>query len=81
MGTQRHDELVEIALDHGLELVQRELDAVIGDAVLRVVVGANLLLRSAEPTMPRRSALIASLLSLLDLEQALRRTFIAAPCS
>ena len=34
--------LVEIALDDAIELVERELDAVIADAILRIVVGADL---------------------------------------
>src|ERR1700688_5027675 len=40
---QRLDEQVEIAVEHALELMQREVDAVVGDARLRKVVGADLL--------------------------------------
>jgi hypothetical protein len=37
VGSQRAEELVEVALHHPVELVQREVDAVVGDAVLRVI--------------------------------------------
>ena len=40
---ERGDQLVEIALDEPVELRQREPDAVVGHAVLREVVGADLL--------------------------------------
>src|SRR5580693_2674573 len=40
---QRLDEQVEVAIEYALELMQREVDAVVGDARLREVVGADLL--------------------------------------
>ena len=40
---QRVDDRVELAVHHEIELVQGEADAMIGDAVLREVVGADLL--------------------------------------
>ena len=71
MGAERADELVEIALDDAIELVEREPDAVIGDAVLRVVVGADLLRALARAD--HAAALGADggvLLLALDVEQA-----------
>src|SRR5438874_1101597 len=40
---QRVREVVELALEHAVELVDRPLDAVVGEPVLREVVGADLL--------------------------------------
>src|SRR5690606_36053958 len=40
---QRPDEVVEITLQHGVELVEGELDAMVGDSSVRIVVGADLL--------------------------------------
>src|SRR5689334_5113620 len=40
---QRFDELTEIAVEDAVELMRREVDAVIGDAALRKVVRADLL--------------------------------------
>src|SRR5688572_2503000 len=42
-GDDRAHQLLEIAVDDAVQLVQREPDAVVGDAVLREVVGADLL--------------------------------------
>ena len=42
-GDQVIDELVEVAVEHAREIVAREADAVIGDTVLREVIGTNLL--------------------------------------
>src|SRR5207245_7561229 len=39
---QRVDELVQLAVQHGLEVVNGVVDAMIGDAVLRKVVGPDL---------------------------------------
>src|SRR5205814_8540263 len=36
-------ELVELAGEHGVEAVRRQLDPVVGDPVLGIVVGADLL--------------------------------------
>ena len=43
VGGERVGELVEAPLEHLVEPVNRQLDPVIGDAVLRIVVGADLL--------------------------------------
>src|SRR5437773_6766819 len=43
LGGQRVGEGLEIAGQHGVQIVDGEADAVIGDAVLGVVVGADLL--------------------------------------
>src|SRR5207253_6723267 len=40
---QRLDEQVEIAVEHALQLMQREVDAVVGHPGLRIVVRADLL--------------------------------------
>jgi len=40
---QRFDERLEFAVHHRLELVEGEADAVIGDAVLRKIIGTDLL--------------------------------------
>src|SRR3954453_7563795 len=40
VGRERGGELVERALEDGVEVVHRDLDAVVGDAALAVVVGA-----------------------------------------
>ena len=45
VGGELIDELVEIALEHAIERVDRQPDAVVGDPVLLVVVGADLLER------------------------------------
>src|ERR1039457_689663 len=46
---QRLDEHIEVAVEHTLELMQRQVDAMIGHARLRKVVGANLLAAVATP--------------------------------
>src|SRR5215831_10848337 len=43
MRAKRGDDLVEIAVDHAIQLVERQANAVIGDAILREVVRAHLL--------------------------------------
>ena len=40
---ERFDDRVQLAVHHEIQLMQREPDAVIGDAILREVVGADLL--------------------------------------
>src|SRR3954449_3581496 len=47
VGCERVDDVVEIAGQHFLQSVDRETDAVVGDAVLFVVVGADLLAATA----------------------------------
>ena len=37
----RPDDLLQVAGDNGVELVERQIDAMIGDAILREVVGAD----------------------------------------
>ena len=41
MGDQRVEHRPELAIDYLAELVQGQADAVIGDAILREVVGAD----------------------------------------
>src|SRR3954468_6129323 len=41
-GLQRVDELIQIAVQHALQIVRRQTDAVVGYAALRKVVRANL---------------------------------------
>src|SRR5579871_164638 len=43
IGDERVDDLVHLAIHHEIELMEGESDAVVGDAVLREVVGADLL--------------------------------------
>ena len=43
VGLERGGELVELALEHAVEVVHGDLDAVVGDAALGEVVGADLL--------------------------------------
>src|SRR5690606_35841715 len=62
---ERGDELVELALHHAIQRVERELDAVIRDAVLRVVVRADLLRALARAD--HRAALVADRLGALAL--------------
>ena len=50
VGDERVDDLVELAGQHLVELVEREADAVVGDPVLLEVVGADLLDRPPPPT-------------------------------
>src|SRR5581483_2790208 len=68
---QRLRERVELALEHAVELMLRQLDAMVGDAVLREVVGADLLraLACADLRAARRIELRA-----LQLELALVQT-------
>src|ERR1051325_599826 len=39
VGDQRVDHLVELAHHHPVELVEREVDAMVGDAPLREIIG------------------------------------------
>src|SRR5262249_48195733 len=56
--TYRFDQLPELAVDHAIELVQGEPDAMIGDAVLWEVVGADLFRAFAAPD--HAAALVAN---------------------
>src|SRR3954453_9454816 len=47
VGCERVDDVIEIAGQHFLQSVDGEPDAVVGDAVLFVVVGADLLAATA----------------------------------
>ena len=40
---QGGDQFVEVAVEHGIETVERQIDAVVGDAALREIVGADAL--------------------------------------
>ena len=57
---QRVEEMVEAALHDLVELVERQVDAVIGDAVLRVVVGADAFgtVTTADLQLARGSSLV-----------------------
>ena len=50
------DQLAKFAGDDGVELVQRQVDAVVGDAVLREVVGADALAAVAGADQGRAAA-------------------------
>src|SRR3954447_6049966 len=41
LGCKRIEQLVELAVHDALDLVERQVDAVVGDAALRKVVGAD----------------------------------------
>ena len=67
---QRVDDLVELTGEHAVELVERQSDAMVGDAVLLEVVGADLLGASATSDLAASSvAELGGLLVLLELEQ------------
>src|SRR5690606_2526871 len=70
-GSHRIDQLVEVTLNHPIELVQSQPNAVIGQAVLREVVGTDLL--GAITGLDHRAAFVANrvrLFALFQLEQA-----------
>src|SRR5688572_2589284 len=70
MRRKRVDERVDAAVHHAIELVQRESDAVIGDAVLGEVVGSDLV--RAVARFHHTASFVANggiLLLALDLEQ------------
>ena len=70
VGRERVDDLVELAVEHAVERVHREPDAVIGDAVLLVVVRADLLgAAAALHLLAARRAHLGVLLVLLGLQQ------------
>src|SRR5258707_680323 len=70
LGGQRLGELVELAFEDPVEVVHGQLYAVVGDAVLRIVVGTNLLRALARPDLraPRRRLLGRLLLALQLVE-------------
>src|SRR5262245_13507859 len=51
LGAERLGELAEIAVEHLVEAVDRELDPMVGHAVLREVVGPDLLRPLARPDL------------------------------
>jgi hypothetical protein len=59
-GDQVIDELVEVAVEHAGEIVARQADAMVGDAILRKVVGADLL--AAVARLHLGAAVLAQLL-------------------
>src|SRR5690606_18907759 len=68
---QRLEQLVHVAVQDRVELVEREPDAVIGQAVLREVVGADALGSIARAHHgPASGRLLGGALGLLLLEQA-----------
>ena len=70
-GLELLHHFADAALDELVEVVERDLDAVIGDAVLREVVGADLFLAvaGADERLAVRGVFLGLLLLLL-LEQA-----------
>src|SRR5436190_3000919 len=73
---QRLDDRLEVAIHHAREIVRRESDAMIGDATLRVVVGADL--RRAVAGADLRLAQLGSLRLLLahpEIEQSRAKDF------
>ena len=44
IGNQRVNEFVHFALHHPIELVERQIDTMVGDAALRKIIGADALL-------------------------------------
>src|SRR6185312_4086968 len=56
--TQRLDQIADVAGDDGVEFVQIQIDAVIGDAVLREIVGADAF--AAIAGADQRSALLGA---------------------
>src|SRR5204863_6910196 len=67
VGRERLGELVELALQYAVELVRRELDAMVGDAVLGEIVRADLLRALPGPDLRTTSRVELGLL-LLPLE-------------
>ena len=59
---KRADHLAQIAFHHPVEIVEGQADAVIGDPVLRKVVGADFFLASARTDLALASARSISLL-------------------
>src|SRR5262245_40498871 len=66
-GGEGVEQLVELAVHDALDLVQREVDAVVGDAALREVVGADALraVAGADQRLARRGGLRLLLAHLL----------------
>src|SRR2546421_309123 len=68
---ERRGELVQLTLEHAVELMRRELDAVVGDAIFREVVGADLLRAPARSDLRAPGGVELRLLLLpLELVQA-----------
>src|SRR6185437_2536978 len=67
---QRLGELVQLAFEDTVEVMHGQLYAVVGDSVLRIVVGTNLLRALARPDLraPRRGLLGCLLLALQLVE-------------
>src|SRR5688572_31952037 len=59
LGGERVDDLVDLAVHDALDLVEREVDAVVGDPALRKVVGADALraIARADQQLARRGGL------------------------
>jgi hypothetical protein len=75
------EQVVEIALEHRLELVHGDARAVIGDPALRKVVGADLLAAPARADLlPPLVRALARGAFLLRLEQSARAA-PSSPCS
>src|SRR5262249_53432266 len=70
LGSERVDDVVELAVHDAVDLVERQVDAVVGDAALREVVGADALraVARADQGLARRGGLRRELLLLLVLD-------------
>src|SRR4051812_24983596 len=71
LGGERVDDLVELTFHDAVDLVEREVDAVVGDPALREVIGANPLgaVARADEGLARRGGLglLLALLLVADL--------------
>lgn len=56
IGNQRIDQFVQIAFHNPVELVERQVDAMIGDTSLRKIISADTLGRSPDPAWLRRDS-------------------------
>ena len=67
---QRVDQSVEIAVNHAIEVMKREFDAVVGHAVLREIVGANVFVSLAGADLAvALGAVFFGFLALFSLQQ------------
>jgi hypothetical protein len=62
LGSQRLRQFLYVAVHDGVDPIQREVDAVIGDAPLREVVGADALAAIARPDQALARARLRPLL-------------------
>src|SRR5690242_209214 len=50
-GLERLNHLFEVPVNHAVQIINRQPDAVIGQAVLRKIISANFLLAAASPNL------------------------------